>query len=62
MKIENRRLTGNNTQIMDEEKIKNTINFPKQFMEYYDENLLTYHVSTSTTIPIIKLKNQYQVI
>ncbi len=44
MNIKNRQLTGNNTQIMnEEEEIKKAINSPKKLMEYDVENVITYH-------------------
>ena len=43
MNIEDRQLTGKNTQIMNEEEIKKAINFLKKLMEYYIGNVITYH-------------------
>ncbi|HEX3013875.1 MAG TPA: hypothetical protein VHO92_06365 [Methanobacterium sp.] len=44
MNIKNGQLTGNNTQIMnEEEEIKKAINSPKKLMEYDVENVITYH-------------------
>ena len=42
MNIKNGHLTGNNTQILNEE-IKKAINSLKKLMEYDIENVITYH-------------------
>lgn len=56
MNIEDGKLFGNNTQIMNEEEIKKAIKSLKKFMEYDIENLITYHRSQFNHNPNKKIK------
>jgi len=56
MNIKDRQLIGNNTQIMNKEKIKKTIKSLKKFMKYDVENLITYHRGPFNDNPNKKIK------
>jgi hypothetical protein len=56
MNIEDGQLFRNNTQIMNEEKIKKAIKSLKKFMEYDVENLITYHGGPFNDNPNKKIK------